>query len=141
MDAIGICGSFAGGLVEYTESGGSVKRIHTGIPAQAGVRSAYLAKFGLTGPRTIIEGKKGLINVFGTGKGDIKRVTNELGKTFMLDTLSFKPYNCCYLIHPAIEGFLQLCNENQITSSDEIQNVEVGGFPLSDIILLIKLFY
>ncbi len=124
-NALGICGSYSGGLVEYTLSGGSVKRIHTGIGARAGLEAALLAKEGLTGPETIIDGKKGLWEIFGRGKAFPERLFDQIGDRYMLTTLMFKPYNCCYLIHPAIEGFLKLCAQNNITAND-IEFVTVG---------------
>ena len=125
VNALGICGSYTGGLVEYTLSGGSVKRIHTGIGARAGLEAALLAKEGLTGPETIIDGKKGMWEIFGRGKAFPERLFDQIGERYMLRTLMFKPYNCCYLIHPAIEAFLQLCKENNL-SENEIESVTVG---------------
>lgn len=125
INALGICGSYSGGLVEYTLSGGSVKRIHTGIGARAGLEAALLAKEGLTGPETIIDGKKGMWETFGRGKAFPERLFDQIGERYMLTTLMFKPYNCCYLIHPAIETFLKLCRENNITA-DNIESVTVG---------------
>lgn len=125
INALGICGSYSGGLVEYTLSGGSVKRIHTGIGARAGVEAALLAKEGITGPTSIIDGKKGLWEIFGRGKAVPERLFQDIGDQYMLTTLMFKPYNCCYLIHPAIEAFLSLRNANKITA-DDIESVSVG---------------
>lgn len=125
VNALGICGSYSGGLVEYTLSGGSVKRIHTGIGARAGLEAALLAQRGLTGPVTIIDGKKGMWEIFGRGKAFPERLFNQIGEHYMLTTLMFKPYNCCYLIHPAIEAFLKLCKENNLSEND-IEHVSVG---------------
>lgn len=125
MNALGICGSYAGGLVEYTLSGGSVKRIHTGLAARAGLEAVFLARYGITGPKTIIEGKKGIWAVFAGDKVFKERLLSGFGEKFLLSTLMFKPYNCCYLINPAIEGFLAICKENNIAALD-IENVEVG---------------
>jgi len=125
INAIGICGSYAGGLVEYTLSGGSVKRIHTGLGARAGVEAALLAKEGITGPESIIEGKKGLWEIFGRGKAFPERLFDQIGERYMLSTIMFKPFNCCYLIHPAIEGFLSLTKSHHLTP-DDIEIVTVG---------------
>ena len=125
VNALGICGSYSGGLVEYTLSGGSVKRIHTGIGARAGLEAALLAKEGLTGPETIIDGKKGMWETFGRGKAFPERLFDQIGERYMLTTLMFKPYNCCYLIHPAIEAFLKLCSENNVSGND-IESATVG---------------
>lgn len=124
-NALGICGSYSGGLVEYTLSGGSVKRIHTGLGARAGLEAALLAKEGLTGPATVIEGKKGLWAVYGRGNAFPERLFEQLGEKYMLARLMFKPYNCCYLIHPAIESFLRICEAHRL-SSEDIAAVSVG---------------
>jgi 2-methylcitrate dehydratase PrpD len=64
INALAIAASQAGGLAEYTESGGSVKRVHAGFAAQSGLRAVLLAKAGLTGPPTALEGRKGLCQAF-----------------------------------------------------------------------------
>lgn len=125
INALGICGSYSGGLVEYTLSGGSVKRIHTGLGARSGLEAALLAKNGLTGPNNIIEGDKGLFAVFGRGKAFQERLLDEIGHKYLLQTLMFKPFNCCYLIHPAIQLFLELCEQHNLKAND-IKNVRVG---------------
>lgn len=124
-NALGICGSYSGGLVEYTLSGGSVKRIHTGLGARAGVEAALLAKAGLTGPSSIIEGKKGLWAIYGRGKAFPERLFDQIDEKYMLATLMFKPFNCCYLIHPAIEAFLTICKSYHLSAND-IETVTVG---------------
>lgn len=125
VHALGICGSYSGGLVEYTLSGGSTKRLHTGIGARAGVEAALLAKEGITGPKKIIEGQKGLWSIYGRGKAVPERLFENIGQDYLFSTLLFKPYNCCYLIHPAIEGFLKLCKKHKL-QPDDIISVNVG---------------
>ena len=123
--ALGICGSYAGGLVEYTITGGSVKRIHTGLGARAGVEAALLAQEGITGPSSILEGKKGMWEIFGRGKAFPEKLIPSEDEHWLLETLMFKPYNCCYLIHPAIEVFINQCHKHQLTPED-IVRVDVG---------------
>ena len=63
-NAFGIAGSHASGTMEYDQSGGEVKRLHTGIAVRTGIQSAMLAKYGLTGPATIFEGHRGVLRLF-----------------------------------------------------------------------------
>ncbi|MFG2357525.1 MmgE/PrpD family protein [Streptomyces sp. NPDC048521] len=63
-NALGIAGSDSGGTVEYAQHGGEVKRTHPGSAARSGVEAAQLARLGLTGPATIYDGPKGLLNLF-----------------------------------------------------------------------------
>src|SRR6202040_1643743 len=71
VDALGIAGSMAGGIIEYLAEGAWTKRLHAGWAAQSGVRAALLARAGFVGPRTVLEGVHGLFHGFAhTTKGD-----------------------------------------------------------------------
>src|SRR5882724_8074176 len=54
VDALGIVGSMAGGIIEYLAEGTWTKRMHAGWAAQSGLRAALLARAGFTGPRTVL---------------------------------------------------------------------------------------
>src|SRR4051795_9236337 len=56
VDALGIAGSMAGGIIEYLAEGAWTKRLHAGWAAQSGLRAALLAQAGFVGPRTVFEG-------------------------------------------------------------------------------------
>jgi 2-methylcitrate dehydratase PrpD len=56
VDALGIAGSMAAGIIEYLAEGAWTKRMHAGWAAQSGLRAALLAKHGFLGPRTVFEG-------------------------------------------------------------------------------------
>ena len=124
VNALGICGSLAGGVEEYTRTGGQVKRCLPGIAAMAGINAAYLAKEGLTGPASILEGDHGICKTFDDGT-HIGRITEGLGRSWLLLQTAFKPYNCCYVIHAPLEAFLAICGKNGIRPED-IAKVEVG---------------
>ena len=62
VDALGIAGSMAGGIIEYLAEGAWTKRLHAGWAAQSGIRAALLASQGFVGPRTVFEGVHGLFN-------------------------------------------------------------------------------
>ncbi len=125
MNMMGICGSFSGGVEEYTRSGGTVKRNLPGIAVIAGIRAAYLAKEGITGPLSIIEGDHGICRSFDDGAA-VERVTAKLGEEWLVLETSFKKYNCCYAIHAALEAFLFACHDNGVKPED-IESVKVGA--------------
>ena len=64
VDALGIAGSMASGIIEYLAEGAWTKRLHPGWAAQAGLRAALLAKHGFLGPRTVFEGTHGFFHGF-----------------------------------------------------------------------------
>ena len=76
VDALGIAGSMAGGIIEYLAEGAWTKRLHAGWAAQSGIRAALLARQGFVGPRTVFEGVHGLFNGFAhTTEGDYGALT------------------------------------------------------------------
>src|SRR3982075_1644278 len=56
VDALGIVGSMASGIIEYLAEGTWTKRMHAGWAAQSGLRAALLAQHGFVGPRTVFGG-------------------------------------------------------------------------------------
>ena len=66
LNAIGIAGSLASGLRQFSKStsGGMVKRLHFGRAAEGGVLAAGLASRGFDGPHDILEGEAGFLKVF-----------------------------------------------------------------------------
>lgn len=123
VNALAISGSHSAGLLEYTQTGGSVKRLHCAIPAQAGVRSALLARNGVTGPPTVLEGERGFTKVFSPER-DLGWLTRGLGTEFILMETAIKSYSCCYLIHPALDAIRALRAEHQF-GPDDVAKIDV----------------
>jgi 2-methylcitrate dehydratase PrpD len=104
VDALGIAGSMAGGIIEYLAEGAWTKRLHAGWAAQSGIRAALLARSGFVGPRTVFEGVHGLFQGFAhTAKGDYDALTGGFGTRWVTDTLAFKPYPCGTMAQPYID--------------------------------------
>src|SRR5204862_6559312 len=55
VHAFGVCGSQAGGIIEYLADGTWTKRLHPGWAAHAGVVATLLAPPGFTGPEPVFE--------------------------------------------------------------------------------------
>ena len=104
VDALGIAGSMAGGIIEYLAEGAWTKRLHAGWAAQSGLRAALLARQGFVGPRTVFEGVHGLFHGFAhTADGDYDALTGDFGTRWVTDTLAFKPYPCGTMAQPYID--------------------------------------
>ena len=104
VDALGIAGSMAGGIIEYLAEGAWTKRLHAGWAAQSGIRAALLARGGFVGPRTVFEGVHGLFHGFAhTIQGDYDALTGDFGTRWVTDTLAFKPYPCGTMAQPYID--------------------------------------
>ena len=104
VDALGIAGSMAGGIIEYLAEGAWTKRLHAGWAAQSGIRAALLARAGFVGPRTVLEGVHGLFHGFAhTTRGDYEALTGDFGMRWVTDALAFKPYPCGTMAQPYID--------------------------------------
>src|SRR5216684_3364757 len=104
VDALGIAGSMAAGIIEYLAEGAWTKRMHAGWAAQSGLRAALLARAGFTGPRTVFEGTHGLFHGFAnTTQGNYAALTGDFGARWVTETLAFKLYPCGTMTHPYID--------------------------------------
>jgi 2-methylcitrate dehydratase PrpD len=104
VNALGIAGSMASGIIEYLAEGAWTKRLHPGWAAQSGLRAALLARAGFIGPRTVFEGVHGLFHGFAQTKdGDYGALVGDFGERWVLETLAFKPYPCGTMTHPYID--------------------------------------
>lgn len=111
INALGIAGSMAGGIIEYLADGSSTKRLHAGWAAQSGLQAALMARAGFTGPRTVFEGTHGLFHGFArTVEGDYGQLTDEFGQRWVTETLAFKPFACGTMAHPYIDCAIRLAD-------------------------------
>jgi len=95
MDAMGIAGSYACGLLEsVTTPRADVWKTHPGIAGQNGISSGILAQVGLKGPPTVLEGKSGFFSAFGGENVDWGKMEQDLGKRFLIMDSAFKLHNC-----------------------------------------------
>ena len=104
VNALGISGSMASGIIEYLAEGSWTKRMHAGWAAQSGLRAALLGRNGFAGPRTVFEGIHGLFHGFAHSKdGNYAALTDDFGTRWVIETLAFKPYPCGTMAHPFID--------------------------------------
>lgn len=104
VDALGIAGSLAGGIIEYLSEGAWTKRLHPGWAAQSGYRAVRLAEAGFVGPRTVFEGPHGFFHGFAnTVEGDFEAMLEGFGSQWIWTTIAFKPYACGTMAHPYID--------------------------------------
>jgi 2-methylcitrate dehydratase PrpD len=76
-----------------------------------------------TSSQRIIEAPRGFAHVLST-KQDFAKITEGLGGSFELSTNSYKPFPCGVVIHPVLDGCLQLKDANKF-NSDDIKSVSL----------------
>ncbi|MFH1087111.1 MAG: MmgE/PrpD family protein, partial [Chloroflexota bacterium] len=124
LNALSVAGSHSSGLNEFTQTGGSVKRIHAGVAAFGGMRAALLARAGVSGPPTVLEGESGFWHAF-SDEVRAERLTSGFGKDFVLMGTSYKRYACCHQLHAAIDATSKIVGEHGL-KADDIESVVMG---------------
>jgi len=122
--AIGIALSQASGVMEFLTNGSSVKSLHPGWAAHGGVVAATLARAGMTGPETSLDGKHGLFRQF-TGDeaaaGRFRSLIANLGREWHLPKAAYKFYPCCHYLHPFIEAASKLAERG--VRADDVERI------------------
>lgn len=105
--AIGIALSQASGVFEFLTNGSTVKSMHPGWAAHAGLVAADLAQAGMTGPATALEGRFGLFRQFAgdaEAPARFEAMIADLGEVWHLQDAAYKFYPCCHYLHPFVEA-------------------------------------
>ncbi|MBC7780766.1 MAG: MmgE/PrpD family protein [Proteobacteria bacterium] len=114
VDALGVAGSLASGIIEYLAEGSWTKRLHVGWAAQCGVRAARIGQQGFLGPRTVFEGTHGVYNGFAhSAAGDYDGLLDGFGSEWTLLSITFKPYATGTMNQPYIDCALRLAARAQ----------------------------
>lgn len=105
--ALGISLSQAAGVMEFLTNGSSVKSLHPGWAAHGGVVAARLARSGMTGPETSLDGRHGLFRQF-AGDAEaperFRALIGDMGRKWHLPDAAYKFYPCCHYLHPFVEA-------------------------------------
>ena len=126
LNALGLCGTQAAGLLESDHTGSMGKSLHAGKAVYNGMLSALLARNGFTGSETIFEGNEGFLKTMvfdNTGYKkedfDLEEVLNDLGDVRIRD-IYFKKYPFCRHLHSSIDTALKL----KASIGDEYNHIE-----------------
>jgi 2-methylcitrate dehydratase PrpD len=127
VNALGIAGSYSGGLLEFShcQEGAMVKRLHLGKAAEGGVTAALLAARGFAGPESVLEGKFGFCRTF-SDSPNLSRLTYRLGEEFETLNICIKRCACHINAHAPIEALHSLREEIRFNPED-VQQVVVAG--------------
>jgi 2-methylcitrate dehydratase PrpD len=113
VDALGIAGSLASGIIEYLAEGAWTKRLHAGWAAQAGLQAARFGQQGFLGPRTVFEGTHGLFNGFARSlEGDYSVLSQDFGRKWYMEAITFKPYATGTMNQPYIDCAIRLSKQD-----------------------------
>lgn len=135
LNALGLCGTQAAGLLESDHGGSMGKSLHVGKAAYNGILSAYLARNGFTGSGTIFEGNEGFLKTmvfdddYNQEDFSFESVLRDVGKVRVRD-IYFKKYPFCRHLHSSIDTALKL-KASIGEEYDHIQNVAVKTYSVA----------
>jgi len=124
-NAFGIAGSLSSGLMEFSRTGGMVKRLHLGRAAEGGFMAAVLARDGYTGPEGVFEGRFGLLNTF-CRDADPARLTRNLGSDWHVLKTKIKRYACHSTAQVPVTVALDL-KEKHGVSGDDVAGITIAA--------------
>ena len=125
--ALGIAATQASGLMEML--GTMCKSFNMGHAARNGLSAALLAQAGMTSSERALEAPRGFLNVL-AARSDESEITGELGSRWEIMRNAYKPYPCGIVIHPVIDGCLDLRKAHSIDPAT-IGRVEIVVNPLA----------
>jgi 2-methylcitrate dehydratase PrpD len=102
--------------------GSDAKVLTTAITATTGLEAAFLAAKGLTGTSTILENENGFCENFAFAP--VMSMFSGFGKTWLMDTICYKPYPGCAYVDTFVDCILKLVNENKI-DPEKISEVNI----------------
>jgi aconitate decarboxylase len=126
--AIGIASTQVVGMQVFF--GSDTKSFHVGRAAQGGMLAALLARDGYTSSLQALEAKYGWLHVVST-RENATSYFDQLGKIWEIEKNTFKPFPCGIVMHPSIDGAIQLNNETVVRglSTENIKTVELRVNP------------
>ncbi len=121
VNAAGLAGSMASGLMEYLSDGSDAKQMHPGWAANAAVTAVRLARCGATGPATVLEGPSGVYRSFAgvdlTPEG-ASSALDGLGWEWVGTRVAPKPYPAGHCIHAPVDAWRALRERLGLRPSD-----------------------
>ena len=117
-DALGIAGTFTGGIWAFLADGAMTKRFHPGKAAENGLSAALLAEAGMSGPRKVLEAEwGGFYSTYAKGIAQPEATLAGLGTEFRIARSGMKPYACCRGLHACQDALFELMRELSLAST------------------------
>ena len=104
VDALGIAGSFACGIIEYLAEGAWTKRLHPGWAAQSGLSRGAAGARRLPRAAHGVRGRAWAVSRLRPHHARrLRALLDDFGSRWVIETLAFKPYPCGTMAHPYID--------------------------------------
>jgi len=107
--------------------GTMTKPFHPGAAARAGLMSAIFASKGFTASSSALEAKRGFFRTI-SSEQHWGKITAELGSRFEIMSNTYKPFACGVVMHPSIDGCVQLRTHGVVV--EDLERIELRVHPL-----------
>jgi len=143
INALGLAGTQAAGLLESDHAGSMGKHLHAGKAAQSGVISALLAEKGLTGASSIIDGNEGFLKAMVFPRTVLSTSDNEnylvradqiiSNESYHILDVYFKKYPVCRHLHSAIDAAVAIYNQMTLKGfkSKDIRSIKIKTYKIA----------
>lgn len=121
--ALAIAGTQAAGMQQ--NRGTMCKSFHAGKAASNGVLAALLAEGGFTSSLEIVEGRLGFGRLYADAPVP-DALVEELEGHWAITGNGYKPYACGFVVHPAIDGILEIRRRAGLPP-EAIERIEIEG--------------
>ncbi|MBV4458364.1 MmgE/PrpD family protein [Pseudomonas sp. COR58] len=130
VSALGIAGSFSGGLWAFIHDGSHSKKLHSGRAAEGGLLAARFAREGISGPSQLFDDVwGGFLKTLAPGTAQPAALVADLGQVWKLARCSIKPYAACRGTHSAIDALGRLMAQLKVEAAQvEDVHVRLCGF-------------
>jgi 2-methylcitrate dehydratase PrpD len=126
LSALGIAGSFSGGLWAFIHDGSHSKKLHSGRAAEGGLLAARFAQQGISGPTKLFDDVwGGFLKTLAGVTSQPEALDAELGAVWKLARCSIKPYASCRGTHSAIDALGLLLDQLQV-DVDQVEDIHVS---------------
>ena len=125
--ALGVAGTYTGGIWAFLADGAMTKRFHPGKASETGLTAALLAQSGMTGPRQVLEAEwGGFYSTYARGIATPEATLKGLGTEFRIARSGMKPYACCRGLHATLDALFEVMRETG-ADSRAIERMVVHG--------------
>ncbi|WP_324669642.1 MmgE/PrpD family protein [Geochorda subterranea] len=97
---------------------------YLGWSARTGLQAALLARMGQVGPRGVLDGEDGLAASLGTDRFGADALVQDLGVTYEILKVAFKPYPSCRWTHAALDA-LRNIREAAGVAAEDVEEVVI----------------
>jgi 2-methylcitrate dehydratase PrpD len=124
--ALGIAGSFSGGLWAFIHDGSHSKKLHSGRAAEGGLLAARFAQQGISGPTKLFDDVwGGFLKTLAGVTSQPEALDADVGVVWKLARCSIKPHASCRGTHSAIDALGLLLDQLQV-DVDQVEDIHVS---------------